>query len=189
MPCVVGSAVVELGPRGWGGIMSRRKSYLSCFGIGLALAASMGVAHAQCNTVSNTVTCTGGPAAHVIANGDGVHATTVAATPATLAVTGGAGTVSSLTFTLNGYTVKSGFDGVHGFGSSGTMGLLLKSPSGRNMQVMRSPGHGSCTGAPDTTHCQNNLTVTFQDGAAAALPDSSTIWSTGGTLKPTADPA
>ena len=161
-----------------------------CFGLGLALAVWTGVANAQCNTVSNTVTCTGGPAAHVIANGDGVDVTTVVATPypATLAVTGGAGTVASLTFTLNGYTVKSGFDGVHGFGSSGTMGLLLKSPSGRNMQVMRSPGHGSCTGAPDTTHCQNNLTVTFQDGAAAALPDSSTIWTTGGTFKPTAYP-
>src|ERR1039457_3445017 len=178
------------GAGGWGMIgLQVKRTFV---GIGLALAASMGVAHAvTCTPAGNTVTCTGGPAEHVI-DTNGTPGTVAAQTGygSTIAVTGGAGSVSSLTITLHGYTVRSGFDAGLGtsFGSSTEMGLLLKSPSGRNLQIMRSPGHGSCTGAPDTAHCQSNLTITFQDGVASALPDGNTIWDTGGTFKPTAYP-
>src|ERR1017187_6960833 len=158
--------------------MSSLKSYLFCFGIGLALAASMGVAHAQCSTVSNTVTCTGSSNGALINNPytGNANGVTVAASPypATIFVFGGSGTVSSISLTLHGYTTLVG--GLIGNASS-SVGLLLKSPSGRNMQIMRADGAASPV--------QTNLTVTIQDGAAA-FPDTNTAWSPGGTFKPTA---
>ena len=138
---------------------------------------STGVAHAvTCNTVSSTVTCTGGPTAQVIVSG-GTAGTTSAGSPypTTIAVTGGAGTVSSISLTIHGYTALSGA----GKNASRNVGLLLKGPTGgHNLQIMRSDGSAAAA--------QNNLTFTIQD-SGTAFPDTLTLWnSQTGPFKPTA---
>src|SRR5258708_5409701 len=86
--------------------MSGRDVSRFSFGLAIivALAASMGVAHAvTCNTVSNTVTCTGGAGASInIASTTGTQPGTPF--PTTINVTGGSGTVQSMTLTLHTYT-------------------------------------------------------------------------------------
>ena len=126
---------------------------------GLAIVLVLGFASTASATCSGTgpVTCTGGAGAaiHVLGGSDGT--TTAASTyPASLAVTGApaGATVATVTVTLQGYTATTA-NGA----SSRSMGLLLKSPGGRNLEIMRSVGRGSI----DTT----NATIVIQDGATS----------------------
>jgi uncharacterized repeat protein (TIGR01451 family) len=83
--------------------------------------------------------------------------------PSAINVSGLTGLVSKVTVTLNGFT--------HSFPHD--VGMLLVSPSGAKSIVMTSAGGGISV---------SNLTLTFDDSAAAALSDSAEIVS--GTYKP-----
>ncbi len=140
------------------------------FGIGLALAASMGMAHAACNApVGNSVTCTGGNSAHVGPYTNNGAFTTMAADhfPAALTVTGapGGSTVTGISLTVHGYTAAqhSGSSTTNPKSSRG-MGLLLSSPSNHNLEIMRSVG--------DPATAESNLAFSISDAAGSAFPDS-----------------
>jgi uncharacterized repeat protein (TIGR01451 family)/uncharacterized repeat protein (TIGR02543 family) len=154
--------------------MSNLKTYLFTLGIGLALAVSMGSAQATCSGTT-TVTCTGGAGAAIHINGAGPDGTTTAATtyPASLVVSGASsGSVATVSITLNGLDATT----VNG-ASSRSMGLLLKSPTGRNLEIMRSVGRGTI----DVT----NATITIQDGGPAMVsPCSNTTGLVTGTYEP-----
>ncbi len=152
--------------------------------VSMGVLVSMGVAHAGCTTVSPTVTCTGGAGASISYNNgnaqsDGTHDATTY--PTTITVSGGSGTASVVTLTVHTYTSTVGGVGASpGGNSSQSVGLLLVSPTGRALEVMRSTGTSSTA--------QSSLTFTIADSGAASFPDSNTVWSTGGTFKPTANP-
>jgi subtilisin len=84
--------------------------------------------------------------------------------PSNISVSGLTGTVSKVTVTLNNLT--------HTFPDD--IDILLVGPTGQSLILMSDSGGGSDI---------NNLTLTFDDQAAAALPDSSSL--TAGTFKPT----
>jgi uncharacterized repeat protein (TIGR01451 family) len=162
--------------------MSRQRVSLFSFGIAIifALAASMGVAQAvTCTPVGSTVTCTGGAGASIsLSNSDNnTHAGTPF--PTTINVTGGGGSLQSMTVTIHGYSS----DVSNGEGSR-DVGLLLVSPSGRNMELLRCVGDGAVG--------QSNITFTLQDGATRvpscrAADSNFGSWTTGGTYSPSAN--
>ena len=88
--------------------------------------------------------------------------------PSTITVAGVTGLVSQVTVTLNGLT--------HAFPRD--VGILLVSPTGAKSVVMSGAGAGNSI---------SNLSLTFNDGAAAALSDTAPIVS--GTYKPTSYPS
>ncbi|MBZ5603097.1 MAG: Ig-like domain repeat protein [Acidobacteriia bacterium] len=140
--------------------------FVKLLAIGWLIPAAFGT----CTPGSGTVTCTGGPSATV---NDPGGSTTVG-TSSALAVTGGSGTVKTVTVVLHGYTAVLDVNTLKA--ASRDMGLLLKSPGGRNLELMR------CVGEPGSGG-QNNLTFTIQDGATA-FPDcnGSTGLTAGGTF-------
>ncbi len=147
------------------------------FGIVFALAMAAGVARAAGCSGAGPVTCTAGSGAAVHVSG-GNDGTTTAASPypASQTVSGApaGSTVATVTITLTNYTATT----VNG-ASSRSMGLLLKSPSGHNLELMRAVGRGSI----DTT----NATITIQDTAANAMPSAcGVVGLVAGTYKPSA---
>jgi len=157
--------------------MSEEKTSLFRCVVGMALASVAVAAHATCVTVSNTGSCTGGTnAASINVPGTGTDGVTVAGSPypSTLTVAGGSGTVSSVVLRLNGYTSLIGASVGN---ASRNVGILLVSPSGRNLQVMRAVG--------SPASAQTNLVVALQD-FNTALPNQSSPWTFSGTFQPTA---
>ena len=132
-----------------------------------ALALTSGIANAiTCsNPVTGTVTCTGGAgvSVNIDDNNDADNAPVIPTEagspfPSTITVTGGGTAVATVSVTLHGYTsLQSG--GADPETSSRDMGLLLISPSGHNLQLMR------CVGDP--TAAESSVTLTIQDGGAA----------------------
>src|SRR5579871_4976143 len=163
----------------------RRLSQLSfVIAVLLVLGGFSAPAHAACSTSGNTVTCTSSTGASVTASNpsqscSGACPTTVSS-PATITVSGASGTVSSVSVTVNGYTGVLNTGVTPPETGSRDMGMLLVSPSGKNLELMRCIGHPSSGG-------QTNLTITFQDGATA-MPScaSATGFTTGGTFEPSA---
>src|ERR1700677_711597 len=122
----------------------------SPFSIGIAmlfaLSAFAGSANAQgsCTTGSGTVTCTGGAGSAVndTNNLNTYPPNTIAAQTGfgtTIDVTGGGSAVSTVSVTLNGYTSVLN-DTSENYYASVEMGLMLVSPSGQNMELLRCPG-------------------------------------------------
>jgi hypothetical protein len=96
----------------------------------------------------------------------------------TIDVTGGGTAVKTVTITLHGYTsLATPTSQTESYFGSAEMGLMLVSPSGRNMEILRCVGDGN-TG-------ENNITVTLEDGATAApnCQTAMTAW-TSGTYAP-----
>jgi len=165
------------GARG-GFVVFNRKAFSSLFLIlVIALVVSTGAASAAvvCTPGSGTVTCTGGPGASVSYNNHTAGTTADGSPfPSTIPVTGGSGTVSSVTVTLNGYNASPAITG----SGSADVGILLTDPNGRNFQFIRDVGRG--------TNGQTNLTVKIQDGATQ-IPSGTNTWTTSGTFGPTAN--
>jgi len=137
-------------------------------------------ATAACTTGTGTVTCTGGPGASINATYNNTSpVATQAGTPfpSTLTVTGGSGTVSSVSVTLHSFAapVNANDEGAQ------DLGLLLISPTGRNLQLMRSVG--------DANKGTNNgaITLTIQDGGTPmANPNPGETSFPSGTYEPSA---
>ena len=147
--------------------------------IAILLTASMDVAEGACSTVASTVTCTGGAASSVLINGGQGSPVAGSPFPSTLAVTGapGGSTISSVKLRLNGYTAKGTTDGCSANSPNGgncnnsaDVGILLASPSGANIEVMRGVGAGGTL-----SNGQTNIQVNLQDGATA-FPDQNSGW-------------
>jgi hypothetical protein len=141
------------------------------------------------NPVTGTVTCTGGSGAHVVDTDNDTNLTfpvpVVKADnfPTTIDVTGGGAAVKSVSITLNGYTSVFADASASNYYSSLEMGLLLVSPSGRNLEILRCPGD---------YQAQSDITVTLADGGTA-IPNclggsGSTGWTTSGTYAPASYP-
>jgi hypothetical protein len=136
----------------------------------LALVALPAVVNAQgsCSTGTGTVTCTGGAMSQVINTNNGtvsVNWPTVAAQsgfPSSINVTGGGAAVKTVSITLHGYTSEFNLSGSNNFFGSAEMGLMLVSPSGHNLEVLRNVGNPNVG--------ENNITVTLADGNTLA-PD------------------
>ena len=79
--------------------------------------------------------------------------------PSTIAVSGMAGPVSDVDVRLNGFS--------HGFAND--VDLLLVGPTGASLVLLSDPG------GPNGFVGANNATVTFDDSAAASVPQSGTI--------------
>jgi large repetitive protein len=172
--------------------MIGRKLYLFSVGTAIlfALGAFTGVAKASCsNPVTGTVTCTGGTGAHVVDTNNTATfpPPTVAAQTGygtTIDVTGGGAAVKTVSITLHGYTsVENQSTG--SYSASYEMGLMLVSPSGHNMEILRCPGFSG--------DAQTNMTVTLQDGGTT-IPNcsgtnSTSDWTTSGTYAPASYPA
>lgn len=158
--------------------MKHKESSRFQFIIAVMLVCMTGVAHAGCTSVSNMLTCTGSAnGASINLPGTGTNGVTAAGTPypATLVVSGGSGTIVSLMLRLNGYTSQVGASVGN---ASRNVGILLKSPSGRNLQVMRADGSASSA--------QMNLTVVLQDGATLLPNPLTSPWTTSGTFQASA---
>ena len=134
-----------------------------------------------CSVSGNTVTCLGGPALSINVNASGTTPSptqTGTPFPSTLTVSGGGGSVSSVTVTLCSYVTS-----IAGNDNGGEdMGLLLVSPSGRNLQLMRS------VGPPNASSGDNISVLTIQDGGTAmpSEPTGSASTFPAGTYEPSA---
>src|SRR5277367_5286718 len=153
-----------------------------------ALVLTSGIANAvTCtNPGTGTVTCTGGlgVSVNVNDNNDASNAPVIPTEagspfPSTITVTGGGSAVATVSVRLNGYTsLQSG--GGDPETSSRDMGLLLVSPNGHNLQLMR------CVGSP--TSAESNVTLTIQDGGSAFPNCSGSTAFPSGTFAPGAYP-
>jgi hypothetical protein len=144
-----------------------------------ALGVFSSVASAQtCTPGSGTVTCTGGAGSQVIDtnNGNTYPQPTMAAQsgfPTTINVTGGGAVVQTVSITLHGYKSIFNTSGSNAYFGSAEMGLMLVSPNGHNLEVLRSVGNPNVG--------ENDITVMLADGNALA-PDANTFsgtWTTG----------
>ncbi|MGA3026821.1 MAG: Ig-like domain-containing protein, partial [Bryobacteraceae bacterium] len=165
--------------------MIGRNAAWSLLGIVLALGAVTGVANAGCtNPVSGTVTCTGGAGSQVIDtevnNPNAATSPTVAAQTGfgtAIDVTGGGAAVKTVSITLNGYSSVVDYSGNNNYDGSSEIGLLLVSPSGRNLELLRAVG--------DPGTAQSDMTVKLADGATQVpSADSGTPWTASGTYAP-----
>jgi len=134
------------------------------------------VASAQTCSGTTTVTCTGGGGAHVTTDFVNTNSATAAQTGygTTITVTGFTGqTVTGVTIRLNTYVGQTGLSPVNSqnMRASHAMGLLLVSPSGRNLEIMNSIG-STRTG---TASNQNIPVLTIQDGATAMPGDGNAV--------------
>ena len=154
----------------------------------LAAVIVTGTAQAACVTAASTVTCTGGTAAHVATSTTAGVANSGTSYPATIAVSGvpGGSTVATVTLRLNGYTARSSNTSGNCAsilcGSSRDAGILLQSPDGRNLQVLRAVGTAGSNASA--------ITVTIQDGGTVMPNQSGTgvgAFNATGTYRPTAN--
>src|ERR1700687_5339300 len=138
------------------------------FVIGLALATFTGEALASCSSSGvNQVTCTGGQGASLSTGGGFGVETHGSPYPATLAVSSVSGTISGLQVRLNSFSDDVSRD----------LGVMLRSPSGRNLQLLREPRRGDAGSAV-------TFTITFADGGTV-VPCTVGNFNTTGTYSPT----
>jgi len=138
------------------------------FGIGLALATFTGEALASCSSSGvNQVTCTGGQGASISTGGGFGVETHGSPYPATLVVSGVSGTISGLQVRLNSYSADVTRD----------LGVMMRSPSGKNLQLLREPRRGDAGSAV-------TFTITFADGGTV-VPCTAGNFNTTGTYSPT----
>src|ERR1041385_8489102 len=126
-------------------------------------------------TGTTTITCTGGPAASISAPGDTSSGTLFGkATPygTVITVPAGSGTVTGVSVRLNGVASN----GVAG-SLTQNMGLVLVSPTGANLELMRFVGDGS----PASNETLSNVIINIADANATAMPSPVTAFGGTGT--------
>ncbi len=140
-------------------------------------------AHAACASSPCTVTSSSGSSVSVDNSSESCSSscTTTAGTPVPIAVSAaGNPLVSTVSITLNGYSAVFNTSPSVPITGSRDMGLLLISPSGRNLELMRCIGHGGASG-------QSNITLTISDSSSNVLPSCNGTDSNVGNWSPAAN--
>src|SRR3984957_9047765 len=144
--------------------MTVRESLFLIVGTAMMLCVSTGVANAQCGT-GNPVTCTSAGSTITLTDND-TGTQPVQATngyPSAITVPGTVtGTVSNITVRLNGLTASATGQGGEDEGVSALGILLVNKSTGKNLELMYSPG--------DATVTFSNVTFNIADSATSFMP-------------------
>ena len=169
--------------------LSRHRNVFAIALLGALLGASQAGA-VTCTPGAGTVTCTGGAGSEVaVVSGDGTTHSALSGFGSTIAVTGGSGTVSGVQITLHGYASKADLANDPFYDGSFEIGLMLVSPDGSNLEVLRGVGYA---GTPQGVFAGTGLEITLAD-TGSAIPDGNdtndVAWNTSGTYKPASYPS
>lgn len=129
---------------------------------------------AACIQSSNTITCTGGPAASVSMPSDtsgGAIFGKANTYPSSISVTGFSGVVTAVSVSLNGVSSDGG-QGNPNASLTQNMGLILVGPTGANLEIMRFVGDGS----PNGDELLSNVTINIADSNPTAMPSPTTAF-------------